>query len=267
MTNLPEFFPHTIYEINKLPSAVKHAIYKTLIADWVYERFNIDPVTLTIDNKSVVTMVCQEGSWSAEVSVFHQPDASEPSIYVHLADSQLSQLMVLLVIMGDPDSERFNIDTMPDGTPTNLGTTIRNLPEEIRAMNAGLAPGQTRFGLRGFRRAVPFFEEFVKRMRHDIFLIEPLSYHNAIIFERYGFSYVYGKKAMEEIHRQFMPGGEYHRQLDGSNLFRQPDAWQSIRGRSWAIHDGIMGHPFTGFHMVKRVGHDAQIETFPGGIW
>jgi hypothetical protein len=156
---------------------------------------------------------------------------------------------------------------MPDGRQTYYGTSMRNIEEEIRAMEAGLAPGQIHQGLRGFRRTVPHFEDFVRRMGHDLFLIEPLSYHNAIVFERYGFGYTYGKKEMERIHQLFQPGGDYHIMLDGSTPFRQPDGWDSIRGRSWAIHDGIMGHPFTGFHMYKRINHDAQVNTFPDAQW
>jgi hypothetical protein len=49
---------------------------------------------------------------------------------------------------------------------------------------------------------VPVFEKFVERMNHDLFLIEPLSYHNAIIFERYGFGYTVGKSEMESINQE-----------------------------------------------------------------
>lgn len=213
---LPTTFPHTIQEINALPTPEKLAIYHSLISDWALDLFSIDPVTMTIDGQSVVQIVCPAGSWSMEMSIYHSPQALEPSIYVHLADSNLSQLMVLLVRIGDLTAPRFYTDILPDGTPTNLGTTHRNIPEEIRAMQAGLAPGQVRQGLRGFRESVPVFENFVRRMGHDLFMIEPLSYHNAIVFERYGFSYLYGQKHMESIHQEFLPDGDLHQKLDGS---------------------------------------------------
>lgn len=266
-TPLPAVFPHTIREINELPAAEKLAIYHSLISDWVLDLFQIDPATLTIEGQSVVKVVCPPRSWSMEMSIYHHPSAFEPAIYVHLADSNLGQLMVLLVQISDPTAPRFYVDILPNGTSTNLGTTHRNIPEEIRAMTAGLAPGQVRTGLRGFRQTVPVFEAFVRKMQHDIFMIEPLSYHNAIVFERYGFNYLYGKKDMEQIHQGFLPGGELHQKLDGSTPFRQPDAGQSIRGRSWAIHDGILGHPFTGFQMYKRIEHTSDINTFPDGEW
>ncbi len=136
-------------------------------------------------------------------------------------------------------------------------------------MNAGLAPGQVRKGLRAFKDSVPIFEQFVRNMGHDMFLIEPLAYHNAIVFERYGFNYLRGRKDMIEINDEFQPDGALHRKLRESegNVFRQADAWQTISGRSWAIHDGILGHPFTGFQMYKRVGIHAGIETFPNATW
>jgi hypothetical protein len=59
---------------------------------------------------------------------------------------------------------------------------------------------------------------------------------------------------MESIHAGFQPGGDLHTQLDGSTPFRKPDAANSIRKRSWAIHDGILGEPFTNVTMYKRIG-------------
>lgn len=264
---LPDKWPHTIREINDLTDDQKCAIYKTLIPDWIYDQFGIDRETLTINAKSVIKLRCPHGSRAMEMSVFHQPGSRDPALYLNMADSFLGQLMVLLVMMNDPDSPRYNVDIDELGHPTNLGTSSRNHYEEVRAFEAGLAPGQIRSGLRGFRRAVPVFEEFVGRMGHDLFLIEPLSYHNAITFERYGFGYTVGRQEMENIHTQFMPGGSLHQRLDNRNLFRREDAWQSIRGRAWAIHDGILGHPFTGFHMYKRINHHAGVNTFPNGVW
>jgi hypothetical protein len=94
-----------------------------------------------------------------------------------------------------------------------------------------------------------------------------LAYHNAIVFERYGFSYVRGLREMQRIHEGFLPDGVYYDRLDGRTPFRNLEAKDTIRGRSWAIHDGILGHPFTGFHMYKRIEHNADICTSPGVMW
>ena len=55
--------------------------------------------------------------------------------------------------------------------------------------------------------------------------------------------------------------------LDGSNPFRSAKAAHSIRLRSWAIHDGILGEPFTNVTMYKRAGKHAGINTSPDCGW
>jgi acetoin utilization protein AcuC len=85
---------------------------------------------------------------------------------------------------------------------------------------------------------------FCKKLGFQRVKVEPLAYHNAIMHEFYGFRYMTGRCMMEEIDRAFAPGGELFNRLDGSTLFRQPGFERSIRGRSWAIHDGILGKPW-----------------------
>ncbi len=259
----PPVWPNSIRGINNLPDPEKTAIYRTLLTPWVFERFGIDPETLTQDGQPVVFINASANSRAMEISVLHVPHAQDPALYANMVDTFNNQLMVLMVIINDPEAPRFAIDHDANGQSTYLGTRGRNIPAEIAAMEAGLAPGQIRAGLRAFRVGVSVFEDFVTRMGHDMFLIEPLAYHNAIVFERYGFYYLYGRKEMERINHEFLPGGVYHARLDDSTSFRPPDAWRTVRGRSWAIHDGILGYPFTGFQMYKRIGIHAGVNTFP----
>jgi hypothetical protein len=260
-------YPHSIREINNLPDAQKIAIYRTLLPEWLYSTYIIDRETLTADGKKVVQFRCPPGSRAMEVIARRRAADVDPVLYLNMADTFNNQLLVLLVVVNDPNAQRYNIDLDPDGNSTHLGTASRNLEAEQAAMEAGLSPGQIRAGMRVFKQAVPLFEQFVAQMGHDMFFIEPLAYHNAILFERYGFSYLRGYKDMQVIHQEFQPGGELHSKLTPNNPFRQPDAWNRVRGRSWAIHDGILGHPFTGFQMYKRIGIHAGINTFPDAIW
>lgn len=259
--------PSSIYDINQLPEPEKHAVYSQLFPGWLLEQLEIDPVTYVRGEHKAVFFRCPAGSRSLELEIKRSPSDRDPILYFHMADTFNQRIFVLLVIINDLDAPRYNIDIDPCGNPTQLGTTGRNVPAEIAAMQHGLAPGQVRQGLRAFRSLVPVFEGFVERMGHHIFLIEPLAYHNAIVFERYGFNYVRGLDEMHRIHLEFQPGGALHRKLTPENPFRQPDAWKTVRGRSWAIHDGILGYPYTGFQMYKRIGHHAGIETFPGSEW
>lgn len=263
----PVLWPPSIEAINDLSDAEKTAIYLTLVPDWLFARFGIDPHGLTVDGERVVTIRSPRGTRGMELTVLHQAGARDPLMYLNMADTRSHQLAVLLLVVNDPDAPRFDTDRLPDGTLTEFGTRTRNLAEEVRAMEFGLAPGQIRAGLRAFGKEVPRFERFVARMGHPLFFIEPLAYHNAITFERYGFAYTHGRTAMEAIHAAFQPGGAYHARLDGSTPFRAPDAWLAVRRRSWALQDGIMGKPFDGFQMYKQVGKHAGVNTFPGSVW
>ena len=115
--------------------------------------------------------------------------------------------------------------------------------------------------------AMQAFEDFTTRLGHDLYFIEPLQYHNAIVFERYGFAYQQGRRWMESLNTRFSVDGDLLPKLDSSTPFGQPSAAQSIQGRSWAIQDAILGEPYTGVTMYKRVGQSAGVETFPGGRW
>lgn len=262
-------WPSSIRGINSLSDAEKRAIYLTLLPDWLFTDYGISRETLCADDDlhPVVTFRCPAGSRAMEVSVRRRATDLDPMLYLNMADTFNNQLLVLLVVVNDPDAPRFNTDVDEHGNPTHFGTAGRNLAAEKAAMKAGLSPGQIRKGLRAFKQSVPIFEQFVRNMGHDMFLIEPLAYHNAIIFERYGFNYIRGHRDMIEIHSGFQPGGSYHARLTPDNPFRHPDAWKTVRARSWAIHDGILGHPFTGFQMYKRVGINAGVNTFPDAIW
>ena len=260
-------WPTSIREINGLPDEEKHTIYQTLLPDWLFTSYMMDRESLRIEGQEVVRFRCPTGSRALEIFVKHHPTDADPMLYLNMADTFNNQLLVLLVVVNDLDSERYNVDIDAQGNPTHLGTTGRNLSAEEAALKAGLAPGQIRRGLRSFKQAVPLFEDFVRKMGHELFLIEPLAYHNAIIFERYGFSYMRGYQEMQRIDREFRPGGEIHQKLSSDRIFRQPDSWKTIRGRSWAIHDGVLGHPFTGFQMYKRIGIHAGVNTFADGEW
>jgi len=143
----------------------------------------------------------------------------------------------------------------------------RNIEAERDALNFGLAPGQIRRGLGMLPAATSAFEQFVADLGHEMYFAEPLYYHNAIIFERYGFAYQTGKKLMERIQAEFTSESKISHQLKGKSVFRQPKVKNSIRLRSWAIHDGILGEPFSHVTMYKEVGKSAGINTAKGCQW
>ena len=258
--------PSTIGGINLLPEPEKRAIYSRYIPESLLERFNLPPLTSAAGH-NLLQFRFASGTSDVEMRLYHEINFPDPILYAHLTDTMNGQIHTLLYILNDPDTPRFDVDRMPDGSPTKFGTLRRNIAAEEKALAAGLAPGQVRRGLRMLGEAVQSFEKFVSALGHDIYFVEPLYYHVAVIFERYGFSYQVGKRLMDSIHAGFQPGGDLHALLDGSNAFRQPDAAHGIRKRSWAIHDGLLGEPFTNITMYKHVGKNAGVSTTPDCNW
>jgi hypothetical protein len=258
--------PTTIGGINRLPDDQKRKIYTRVIPHELLERFHL-PEADSIRLQTFLSFKFSQGSSDVEMSLFHEQRFPDPILYGHLADTMNGQIHVLLYILNDPDSPRFDVDRMPDGRKTRFGTLLRNQQAEEAALSAGLAPGQVRNGLRMLPVAISSFEQFVGSLGHNQYFVEPLYYHNAVIFERYGFAYQMGRRRMESYHTGFTQGGALLPLLDGSTPFRDPAAKNSIRLRSWAIHDGILGEPFSNVTMYKRIGKPAGITTTPGCDW
>lgn len=259
--------PSTIGGINLLPVAEKRRIYSHIIPPALLDRFHMNPFLTDVQGRDLLQLNCPAGKTSTELSLYHEANFEDPVIYGHITDNINGQLHILLYVLNDPESPRYDIDKMPDGTLTELGAQRRNIDAEIEAMQAGLSPGQIREGLHLLKEAIATFEAFVEKLGHDIYFAEPLYYHNAVIFERYGFTYQQGRRRMQQYHQGFSPGGDLLPSLDSSTPFRQPEAADSIRLRSWAIHDGILGEPFTNVTMYKQIGKHSGVSTTPDCAW
>jgi hypothetical protein len=257
---------YSIAGINSLPHDEKREIFVRLIPDEIFTRFHLPEDLIDKDGNNLLEIKGEPGKGSLELSLWHEYGFQDPLLYSHLIDTLNSQIHVLLYIMNDPDSPRFDVDVMPDGTRTMFATQQRNLEAELAAMAAGLLPGQVRRGLSILKDAVISFEQFIAHLGHNLYFNQPLYYHNAIIFERYGFNYQSGKRRMEEIHHRFEEDDALITRLDGSP-FRNPAARTSIFHRSWAIHDGILGDPFPTITMYKALNKKAKVNTAPGIHW
>ncbi len=258
--------PSTIGGINLLPESQKREIYGRAIPKELLDRFKL-PALDTVRGSSLLKLKCNSGTTDVEMSLYHEQRFPDPILYGHLTDTMNGQIHILLYVLNDPDSPRFDVDRMPDGSMTRFGTLKRNIPAEEAAIKAKLAPGQVRHGLRMLSHAIQAFENFVSSLGHDIYFVEPLYYHNAIIFERYGFTYQVGRKLMERIETGFSEGNDLYKLLNQSSSFRPEKAAHSIRLRSWAIHDGILGESFTNVTMYKRVGKNSATSTCPSCTW
>lgn len=249
--------------INELETAEKERIYTTIIPPRLFELLEISPGTLCgSDGLRRVTIIAPHGMGLARIEVRKHPDDPHAVFFLDIADTHYRQMDLSFCIISDPSSERFNVDVDSSGNDNCFTTLGRNIPEELRAMHAGLFPNQATRGLRMFGEFFVLFERFVDSLAMDMIVAEPLTYDNAIRYERYGFDYLNGRRLMEEIDREFAPQGSLAARLDGSTPFRMPGMGKSVHGRSWAIHDGIMDEPWEDVRIYKLVGMDAGVNTF-----
>ena len=248
---------HSLDDINRLEPGEKEAIYRSLLPRRLRELLGL--------RGGAVNIIAPEGLRLLRLDVrLPPPKDRDPVFFLELCDTHHGQMELSFCRIADPSAPRFDVDLDPQGRDNLFATLGRNLPEEQRAMAAGLFPNQTRRGLRMFGEFLPLLERLTDALGMDLIVAEPLSYDNAIRYEKYGFDYVVGKRLMQEIHAGFAPGGVLFRRLDGSTPFRRPGMEKSVLGRSWAIHDGIMDDPWDGVRIYKTTGVHAGIDTFPG---
>jgi hypothetical protein len=263
--------PFTIRQLNNLPENVKRRVYRGLIPPSLLARFGIDAIRWTSSGKeALVSLQAEAGSDKVLITARTSSNLEDEYLALELADNFINSIELNLIVLSDPSAPRFPIDCTEDGQPTMFGTLKRNLRAEESAKLAGLAPGQVRLGLRGSRLIFAQLDAFLSALGHRAYFLEPLTYASAWLFERRGFAYVRGHKLMNDIHREFQPGGVLHARLDDSSPFRQRDQASSVRGRAWAIHDGVLDALDTRWdkvRMVMQIGRHSGVETFPNAAY
>jgi len=258
--------PISIHAVNTLPLPAKRRIYRLLVPPAVLTRWSINPNTWRGPEQDAHVQLTANPDSSRVHLAVRDTAANDPGFVVELADNDLNGIDLNLLLLNDPASPRFDVDVTADGKPTYFGTVHRNLAEEARACQAGLAPAQMRASLHASRAALDHLDIFLAFLSHRAVFLEPLTYASAWVFERRGFAYVRGHKLMDDIHREFQPGGKLHAALDDSTPFRAHDHWRTVRGRAWAIHDGILsvlGATWNDVRMTRQVGRNANVNTLP----
>lgn len=250
--------------INRLEDAEKEAIYARLLPLRLCNMLGLSQGALcTATGERLVTIIAPAGLPILRIEVRARPEDSDTVFFLELSDTQYHQMELSFCIICDPSAPRFDVDIDEHGKINWFASHGRNVPEELRAMRAGLFPNQTRRGLRLFSEFFPLMERFTDALGMEMIVAETLTYDNAIRYEKYGFDYLRGKRLMLEIDREFKPGGRYFSRLDGSTPFRAPGMERTVRGRSWAIHDGILDEPWDEVQIYKMIGVHAGINTFP----
>jgi len=230
-----------INKISRLSSPQKEGLYRTLIPPSLFHDFGIDPLSLcNQDGEKVVRIFSPRGDRTClvEIKLSGQED---PLYSIQLSDTNdFTQIEWDFLVVNDPVSSRFKTNVDEKGIDTLFGWASRNLPEEEKAMEAGLFPGQITKGLGLTREVIRVLDFFCRILDIKSIRLEALFYHNAITYERHDFSYFDGYVQMKRINELFQPGEKLSNKLDDSTPFRKPEFANTVRGRSWAIHDGIL---------------------------
>ncbi|NWF93547.1 MAG: hypothetical protein HXY46_11560 [Syntrophaceae bacterium] len=263
----------TIAKLNRFPKEERNRIYLRLVPESIFERFQIDRRTLRNQfGERVVRGIFPPDDNFGCIEVKYRSEDRDCIFSCQVSlEAFMQSLHLDFLIINNPFSERFNIDVDDQGRDTLFGIRLRNIPEEIRSMEAGLAPGMVRPGLRLVKEFVGCLDGFMDLLGLKTITIGAFFYHNAVIWERYGFGYFRGRKVMERIHREFQPGGMLYEKIDDSTPFRRKGMERTIRGRSWAIHDGVyleaFGEEWESPVMYRMLGKDFKVNTFPGQIY
>ncbi|HYL79448.1 MAG TPA: GNAT family N-acetyltransferase, partial [Candidatus Acidoferrum sp.] len=184
----------SIRQINQLPAEEREAIYRHLIPSRVAELAGVDPATgLDMRGNRLVTFLCPEDQGFVRIEVRRDPLDRDCVFLLKLTQPTDEFLEIAFIIVNDLDAERFDVDRDPAGGPGGILSGVRNPFEELRALRAGLAPGQVRRGLRLFREALPLVESFASQLGKEQISIEALFYHHAILYEHHGFGYLTGR--------------------------------------------------------------------------
>ncbi len=251
--------------INRLDEPEKERIYSRLLPQRLRDVLGLTQDSLCNSaGERLVTMIAPNGFSLVRIEARSKPHGGVTVFFLELSDTQFHQMELSFCIIRDPSAPHYAVDVDENGENNWFASHGRNIPEELRAMRAGLFPNQTHHGLQLFVTFFPLLERFTEALGMQMIVAEPLSYDNAIRYEKYGFDYLRGKQLMLEIDREFQPGGRYFLRLDGSTPFRMPGMERTVIGRSWAIHDGIMDTPWDEVQIYRMLGVHAGINTFPG---
>lgn len=268
LTSLPQPRPSGVRELLELPLEERQPYLDHLLPPDLKEHYGLPwPPSWNLTEHGLYRLIELPDPGAVRVEVWPEPDGEDPALVVELTETYYGQLEASWLVLNDVRGPRYSLDRDERGNPLPLGSWVRNLRQEIRALHAGLAPNQVRPGLRMFRPLIQGIEDVAEAFGIGILYVAPLAYHNAIKYEKYGFTYASGREEMEWIHREFGPGGVLRKRMDGSRPFRLPWMADTVRGRSWAIHDGLLGRRWMAPQMYKFVGRSFSTCTFPQGRW
>ena len=261
-----------IKRISRLSKSEQEGFFRLLIPSSLFHQYLINPISFCDERgKRIVKIFCPPGDQTVLVEI-KLSGMDEPLYSIQVSDgNDASQIDWDFIIINDPNSLKFNTLVDKEGRDTLFGWAFREIEEEKKAMENGFFPGQARKGLGLTTKTIEALEHFCQIFDIKSIRLEALFYHNAITYERNGFSYFSGFKQMKRINELFQTGGKLYQRLDNSSPFRKKIFAGTVGGRSWAIHDGILNDidddiiedGWASPVMYRMVGKGRSMITFP----
>jgi hypothetical protein len=178
----------SLLAINQLDDGEKEALYVLLVPLRLRQLLGLAADGLhNTAGERLTTIIAPSGLALLRIEVRARPDDADTVFFLELADTQYHQMELSFCIICDPAAPRYDVDVDENGRRNWFASRGRNLPEELRALKDGLFPNQTRRGLRLFVEFFPLLERFTDALGMEMIVAEPLSYDNAIRYEKIRF--------------------------------------------------------------------------------
>lgn len=243
----------------------KDANVALLLPGELLDRFDLAPPSSFDGRGGVFRLTRREDHPRLRLEVWPDPSGSDPCYVLELKFSFLGIPEIVWIASNDLSKPRFFVDALGN-LPLAPKSGLRNLGEEERAMRAGLAPNQVREGLHILRQSFEAVDRYCIAVGAGFATAFAMAYHNAVEYQRCGFTLRSGEELMAGIEAGFAPGGRLAARLDSSTPFRVPELGETVTGRSWAIHDGVMGDEWFAPELMRMVGQgsggDAELREY-----
>ena len=166
----------SILAINRLDEAEKEQIYSRLLPQRLRDVLSLTGGSLcNAAGERLVTIIAPEGLPLMRIEARSKPGGGVVVFFLELSDTQYHQMELSFCIVRDPAAPRYAVDVDEQGKNNWFASHGRNIPEELRAMRAGLFPNQTHHGLQLFITFFPLLERFVDALGLQMIVAEPLT--------------------------------------------------------------------------------------------
>lgn len=231
----------------------KSELVALLLPDELLARFKLGrPTGFGVTRDEVFTLTRTDGHPGLRLEVWPDPASPDPGYVLELKFNFLGIPEIIWIATNDLAAPRFAVDALGK-LPLGPQPGLRNIAEEVRAMEWGLAPNQVRPGLHLLRESLGAVERYLAALDVNMVTLSAMAYHNAIEYQRLGFTLKSGEELMAGIEEGFAPGGRLTRLLDASTPFRKPEGARTLFGRSWAIHDGLLGDEWFAPELIRMI--------------